>query len=667
MPQDAENGKKRFINKLGVSVAVTTLSVATLSGCFWSKDEGTKKTAKTDQSSKKKDKEKAKAKENNDQKPDELKPNEEYKDLVERAVNSDDNAFVLPEKETRKKTEYAFIPTTTADVKIDGNQLAFGDKTKPAPTIDITPPVASIDPIRTTEDILSSQIEPTKPTPLEKPSETTTSDKSPINPPTDIDKPKPPVNPPTEGDGGDKPKPPVDPPTGGDGGDKPKPPVDPPTGGDGGDKPKPPVDPPTGGGGGEKPKPPVDTEAPTLKARENITVNVGQNLNPHDLVDVVDNEDPNPLLSIAGNYDTSQPGTITVTVVAIDKAGNRSDIAVTVTVVDPNADKDTEAPVITAKESVTVNVGDSLSAEQLVTVTDNKDPNPTITVGNYDTSKPGTINVEVTAVDKAGNSATTTVTVTVVDPNADKDTEAPIITAKESVTVNVGDSLSAEQLVTVTDNKDPNPTITVGNYDTSKPGTINVEVTAVDKAGNSATTTVTVTVVDPNADKDTEAPIITAKENVTVNVGDSLSAGQLVTVTDNEDKNPIVSVGKYDTSKPGVISIEVIAVDKAGNSATTTVTVTVVDPNADKDTEAPIITAKGNVTVNAGDSLSAEQLVTVTDNKDTNPTLTIGKYDTSKPGVISVEVMAADKAGNRSVKLVNVTVIEKQKPEQKPE
>ncbi|MDZ3957092.1 adhesin, partial [Bacillus thuringiensis] len=112
----------------------------------------------------------------------------------------------------------------------------------------------------------------------------------------------------------------------------------------------------------------------------------------------------------------------------------------------------------------------------------------------------------VTAVDKAGNSASTTVTVTVVDPNADKDTEAPIITAKENVTVNVGDSLSAAQLVTVTDNKDDNPTITIGAYDTSKAGSISIEVTAVDKAGNSASTTVTVTVVDPNADKDTEAP-----------------------------------------------------------------------------------------------------------------------------------------------------------------
>ncbi|RGP42370.1 hypothetical protein BTW32_31095, partial [Bacillus thuringiensis] len=102
---------------------------------------------------------------------------------------------------------------------------------------------------------------------------------------------------------------------------------------------------------------------------------------------------------------------------------------------------------------------------------------------------------------------------------------------------------------------------------------------------------------------------------------------QLVTVTDNKDKNPIISIGSYDTSKPGEISVEVIAADKAGNSASVTVSVKVVDPNADKDTEPPVVTPHNNVTVNVGDSLSAGQLVTVTDNKDKNPTITIGAYD----------------------------------------
>ncbi|MBL3199102.1 Surface adhesion protein, partial [Klebsiella pneumoniae] len=84
------------------------------------------------------------------------------------------------------------------------------------------------------------------------------------------------------------------------------------------------------------------------------------------------------------------------------------------------------------------------------------------------------------------------------------------------VTVYVGDSLNASDLVEVKDNKDSNPVVTVGAYDTSKPGTISVQVTATDNAGNSSTATVTVKVVEKEEEKDTEAPVITVKQNVTV-------------------------------------------------------------------------------------------------------------------------------------------------------
>ncbi|MBJ8073680.1 hypothetical protein JDS72_28645, partial [Bacillus cereus] len=201
------------------------------------------------------------------------------------------------------------------------------------------------------------------------------------------------------------------------------------------------------------------------------------------------------------------------------------------------------------KQGVTVHVGDSLNAGDLVEVKDNKDPNPVVTVGAYDTSKAGEIQVTVTATDASGNSSSTTVTVTVVEKE-EKDTEAPVITAKQGVTVHVGDSLNAGDLVEVKDNKDPNPVVTVGAYDTSKTGEIQVTVTATDASGNSSSTTVTVTVVEKE-EKDTEAPAITAKQGVTVHVGDSLNTGDLVEVKDNKDPNPVVTVGAYDTSKAG--------------------------------------------------------------------------------------------------------------------
>ncbi|MEB9552161.1 adhesin, partial [Bacillus cereus] len=73
-------------------------------------------------------------------------------------------------------------------------------------------------------------------------------------------------------------------------------------------------------------------------------------------------------------------------------------------------------------------------------------------------------------------------------------------------------------------------------------------------------------------EKDTVAPVITAKQGVTVYVGDSLNAGDLVEVKDNKDPNPVVTVGAYDTSKAGEIQVTVTATDASGNSSSTTVT-----------------------------------------------------------------------------------------------
>ncbi|AJI26378.1 cadherin domain protein (plasmid) [Bacillus cereus E33L] len=488
------------------------------------------------------------------------------------------------------------------------------------------------------------------------------------------------TKPPTGGegnDGGGNTKPP----TGGegnDGGGNTKPP----TGGEGnngGGNTKPPTggegnnggggtEPPTGSDGndGGTTKPEKDTVVPVITPKQGVTVYVGDSLNVGDLVEVRDNKDPNPVVSV-GEYDTSKAGEIQVTVTATDASGNSSSTTVTVNVVEKEEEKDTEAPVITAKQGVTVYVGDSLNAGDLVEVKDNKDPNPVVSVGEYDTSKAGEIQVTVTATDASGNSSSTTVTVNVVEKEEEKDTEAPVITAKQGVTVHVGDSLNAGDLVEVKDNKDPNPVVSVGEYDTSKAGEIQVTVTATDTSGNSSSTTVTVNVVEKEEEKDTEAPVITVKQGVTVHVGDKLSPESLASVKDNKDPNPVITVGAYDTSKPGTISVQVTATDKAGNSSTATVTVKVVEKEEEKDTEAPVITVKQGVTVHVGDKLSPGSLVSVKDNKDSNPVVTVGAYDTSKPGTISVQVTATDKAGNSLTETVNVVVLEKEKPEQKPE
>ncbi|OFD36503.1 adhesin [Bacillus mycoides] len=634
----------KIFKKVLLATTATTLSIGVVTGCsLFSSDKKSSKTASV--SKKKKESEKEKKK---DEKTDESK-NEttenlntnDFDEIIDNAKRSSDQnlAGIIENNKTKKKFDDLTDSIATAAINSDRNLASVIDGDKSSNRFsDLNTSIVSATNNPSVSDNKDSKN-------FVFGGDLSISDGVAI-----ADNSIPPINndkkPPASGDssGGE-----VKPPAGSDGNN-----------GGGGTKPA------TGGddndGGTTKPeKPEKDTEAPVITAKQGVTVHVGDSLNAGDLVEVKDNKDPNPAVTV-GAYDRSKAGEIQVTVTATDASGNSSSTTVTVTVVE-REEKDTEAPAITAKQGVTVHVGDSLNAGDLVEVKDNKDPNPVVTVGAYDTSKAGEIQVTVTATDASGNSSSTTVTVTVVE----KDTEAPVITAKQGVTVHVGDSLNAGDLVEVKDNKDPNPVVMVGAYDTSKTGEIQVTVTATDASGNSSSTMVTVTVVEKEEEKDTEAPAITAKQGVTVHVGDSLNAGDLVEVKDNKDPNPVVTVGAYDTSKAGEIQVTVTATDASGNSSSATVTVKVVEKEEEKDTEAPVITAKQGVTVHVGDSLSPAGLVSVKDSKDANPVVTLGDYDTSKPGTISVQVTATDNAGNRSSATVNVVVLEKEKPEQKPE
>ncbi|PHE62046.1 adhesin [Bacillus toyonensis] len=664
----------KIFKKVLLATTATTLSVGVVSGCsLFSSEKKSTKTASV--SKKKKDTEKEKKKdESKDETTENLNTND-FDEIIDNAKRSSDQNLsgIIENNKTKRKFDDLTDSIATAAINSDRNLASVIDSDKSNNRFsDLNTSIASATKNPSVSDNKDSK-NFVFGGDLNINDGVASADNS--IPPINNDK-KPPASGDSSGAGGTKPPTSGDgyngggdtkPPTGGDGNDGGGG-TKPPTGGDGNDGGGG-TEPPTGGdgndGGTTKPeKPEKDTVAPVITAKKGVTVNVGDGLSADDLVEVKDNKDPNPVVTV-GAYDTSKAGEIQVTVTATDASGNSSSTTVTVNVVEKEEEKDAEAPIITAKQGVTVHVGDSLNAGDLVEVSDNKDPNPVVTVGDYDTSKAGEIQVTVTATDASGNSSSTTVTVNVVEKEEEKDAEAPVITAKQSVIVHVGDSLNAGDLVEVSDNKDPNPVVTVGAYDTSKAGEIQVTVTTTDVSGNSSSTTVTVNVVEKEEEKDTEAPVITAKQSVAVHVGDSLNAGDLVEVKDNKDPNPVVTVGDYDTSKPGTISVQVTATDNGGNSSTATVTVNVVEKEEEKDTEAPVITAKQGVTVHVGDKLSPGSLVSVKDNKDPNPVVTVGAYDTSKPGAISVQVTATDKAGNSSPETVNVVVLEKEKPEQK--
>ena len=104
-------------------------------------------------------------------------------------------------------------------------------------------------------------------------------------------------------------------------------------------------------------------------------------------------------------------GSFDIPVKLTDRYGNASQVVVPFTIKD-----DREGPVISGAEDLTVLIGDTISYRDGVTVTDNYDPNPTLTVdkSQVDLKHAGVYPVTYTATDECGNETKVTVQVEVV-------------------------------------------------------------------------------------------------------------------------------------------------------------------------------------------------------------------------------------------------------------
>ncbi len=92
-------------------------------------------------------------------------------------------------------------------------------------------------------------------------------------------------------------------------------------------------------------------------------------------------------------------------------------------------------------------------------------------------------------------------------PAIPADTEAPVITGAEDITVFKGESISYKSGVSVTDDTDPAPKLSVDNsaVDLDAPGEYEVIYTAADASGNASEVRITVTVMEKEiTDADTQ-------------------------------------------------------------------------------------------------------------------------------------------------------------------
>jgi Ca-activated chloride channel family protein len=152
-----------------------------------------------------------------------------------------------------------------------------------------------------------------------------------------------------------------------------------------------------------------------------------------------------------------------------------------------------------------------------------------------------------------------------------------------TVTLTVYDGQYSDTDTVETDICDADPTITSDELAIYPLGATVVTFTATDDTGNSASCTTTVTV------EDTTPPEITCPADVTVE--QATAAGTVVpltaTATDICDASPTITSDELAIYPLGTTTVTFTATDNAGNSATCTTTVTVID------TTPPVITASG--------------------------------------------------------------------------
>lgn len=186
--------------------------------------------------------------------------------------------------------------------------------------------------------------------------------------------------------------------------------------------------------------------------------------------------------------DASLEGEQTVTVVLTDAGGNKTNLQANLTLI-----FDQEAPVITGAADIQTIPGQEPDYWTGITVTDDLDSAPALTVdtSGVDLATEGIYPVTYTARDSAGNETVVTVNVVVTT-----DMTPPSILGVNPISLYLGGTVSYRSGILVVDDKDANPTLTVDNsgVDLSQPGVYEVTYTARDASGNQTSITTTVTV-----------------------------------------------------------------------------------------------------------------------------------------------------------------------------
>lgn len=157
----------------------------------------------------------------------------------------------------------------------------------------------------------------------------------------------------------------------------------------------------------------VDKTAPTFKVKEgttDATVDVDPSTLVYDIKDAT-----KTTVTLKEEYDFDDEGTIEVVVVVTDEGGNSTEKKTKVKILP----KDTEKPKISGEASITLQKGAKFDPLESISVKDNQDPAPKLSIlkSDVDINEIGEYEVQYECIDRSGNIATFTKKVTIVERN----------------------------------------------------------------------------------------------------------------------------------------------------------------------------------------------------------------------------------------------------------
>ncbi len=328
-----------------------------------------------------------------------------------------------------------------------------------------------------------------------------------------------------------------------------------------------------------------DTTPPSIVAPSDITVEATNVSGMPISIGEATTSDTIGIESVSNNSpDLFYLGNTTVTWTAIDSHGNNASDTQTISIVD------TTAPSIVPPDDVTIEAQDAESNIVAIGVADAQDIVGVVSIENDapESFSLGEQLITWTATDAAGNFATATQKVSVID------TTAPTITAPESVQ---SEATSKLNNIVELGNATASDFIGIASITSDAPevfplGETTVTWTATDLGGLTSTDTQIVSIVDTTPPTVSSPKIITVEAtSETQNVVDygSVFADDLVGVASIENDAPA-------TFPFGLTTITWVVTDESGNIATSLQQISV------EDTTAPTITAPNNIVLEATSS-----------------------------------------------------------------